>query len=209
VSFRRSGFVASIAVTVASMSACSATKTAVVYVDPVTARGTISAGYVVTAREQGSCTYGTTVLEASPLPVYSCLVGRVAYLTCWFLKGNGDQKTASALCQLVPWDKRAVQVITASRPPTPLRASTKTSLDWPWAVALTTGTKCMPQPGGGQVVRGKGIVDYFCASTKQGLLGHADRATAFWTFQSVRQNHNGGFAAGPMVHVSEAWFVGT
>ncbi|HET9058421.1 MAG TPA: hypothetical protein VFN61_00760 [Acidimicrobiales bacterium] len=199
------GIVASIAVTAPSVCGCATPKTEVAYANPVTARGTISPGYVVTARDKGSCTYGTTVLEASPLPVYSCVAGHAGYVTCWYLKGDRDQKTAFALCQKVPWDKSAVEVITASKPPS--GGGTKTNLDWPWAVALTTGAKCMPQPGGGQVVPGKGIVDYFC-STRLGLIGHVDRTAALWTFESARQSPSGVFVAGPIVHVSEVWYAG-
>jgi hypothetical protein len=182
--------------------------TTVVYANPVTARGAISLGYVVTAREHGICAYGPTVLESSPLPVYWCGVGRVGYETCWFLKSNQDRRFAAALCQDVPWVRRAVEVVTSSVPATPRGSGTKTNLDWPWAVKLTTGVICMPQPGGGELFQGKGIVDYFCSGSKQALLASANRATALWSFESVRQLSNGGFAVGPVVHVSEAWFAG-
>lgn len=183
-------------------------KTLVVYTNPVTARGVVSPGYAITAKRHGTCTYGTTALEGSPVPVYSCAVGRSLYLTCWFLKSKHVHTSASALCQVVPWVKTAIEVTTNSMPSAPRGAHQPISLNWPWAVKLTTGVRCVPQPGGGTLFPGKGVVDYYCHPGKEALLGHANRTNALWALESVRQTSKGTFVAGPLVHVSEAWFAG-
>jgi hypothetical protein len=182
--------------------------TSISYISVVTKAGHLSTGYEVSQLEHGSCEYGSTVLESSLIPVYMCVTHQSTYLTCWYL-ARSKRHTAMAVCLPLPWSKYVVEVSTTTVPVTPVHAGATTNLNWPWAVELTTGTRCLPGPGPGPVVSGLGIVDYYCGSPAFGLLNHADRAHALWTFKSVRESRSGRYVLAGQVTVQRAWFAGS
>lgn len=189
-----------------AVGGCSGTRTAIIFTSPVDNAGRPAPNIKVTAIRQGTCEYGSLVLVSSPLPVYMCTDSHNAYQTCWYTSAFAARPTA--ICQLVPWSKSVVEVRTPAVPLTPRAGGTKTDLNWPWAVQLTSGQKCAASPGGGQPVAGGGILDYFCGGLALGLLNHADRSTALWTFRTVHRSRRGLYVRGAIVSIAQAWFAG-
>jgi hypothetical protein len=199
------GILCSFLVALPPYPAASPARTLVTYVSVIDGAGRLAAGYEVRDVEHGSCEYGSNILESSPIPVYMCATNQSTYLTCWYLARSKPQ-SATAVCLPLPWSRYVTEVSTAGVPTTPAHAGTRTN--WPWAVQLTTGERCLPGPGPAPVVSGLGTIDYYCGGPALGLLNHADRAHLLWTFRSVRESPAGKYAAAAQVAVRRAWFAG-
>jgi hypothetical protein len=201
------GIVCSIITASSALVAPPPTRTLVTYISVINGAGRLNPGYEVRGLEHGSCEYGSPALESSPIPVYMCATDGSTYLTCWYLAPTRPN-SAIAACLPLLWSKYVTEVSTTAVPVTPVHAGTSTNLNWPWAVQLTTGKRCLPGPGPGQVISGLGIVDYYCGGPAFGLLDHANRNHALWTFKSVRESTSGKYVLAGQIAVGRAWFAG-
>ena len=112
--------------------------------------------------------------------------------------------TATVLCMTEPWQTSVVKIVTPGLPG--VSAASGTDLDFPWAVQLTTGQRCLAVQGAHSDYKGKAI-DFGCQNSGLELLRGVDRSRALWSYQSVQQNGSA-LAPGPAVYVSIAWFGG-
>jgi hypothetical protein len=201
------GIVCSILMASSAFPVPSPMRTLLTYISVINGAGRLSPGYEVRQVEHGSCEYGSPVLESSPIPVYMCATNQSTYLTCWYL-APPKPHSATAACLPLPWSRDVTEISTTAVPVTPVHAGTRTNLDWPWAVQLTTGKRCLPGPGPGQVISGLGVVDYYCGGPAFGLVNYADRDHSLWTFKSVRVSRSGKYVLAGQVAVGRAWFAG-
>ena len=174
--------------------------TSVVYVAPVGSHEEPIPGLPVSQTLDGSCVSGSDSVQG---PVYRCFSGNYVYDPCWAV-ATAKIPTATVLCMADPWQASVVKIVTQGLPG--VSAASGTDLDFPWAVQLTTGQRCLAVQGAHDDYKGKAI-DFGCQDSGLELLRGVDRSRALWSFQSVQQNGSV-LTPGPAVYVSIAWFGG-
>ena len=174
--------------------------TSVVYVAPVGSLEQPVPGLPVSRTLDGSCVSGSDSVQG---PVYRCFSGNYVYDPCW-AAATATIPTAAVLCMTAPWQASVVKIVTPGLPG--VSAASGTDLDFPWAVQLTTGQRCLAVQGAHDHYNGK-AVDFGCQGSGLGLLRGADRSRALWSYQSVQQDGSAR-TPGPAVYVSIAWFGG-
>ena len=174
--------------------------TSVVHVAPVGSLEQPIPGLPVSQTLDGSCVSGSDSVQG---PVYRCFSGNYVYDPCWAV-ATAKIPTATVLCMTEPWQASVVKIVTPGLPG--VSAASGTDLDFPWAVQLTTGQRCLAVQGAHGDYKGKAI-DFGCQNSGLELLRGVDRSRALWSYQSVQQNGSA-LAPGPAVYVSIAWFGG-
>lgn len=173
--------------------------TRVAYGAPVNITGQPLPAITVSTATRGSCNFGSDVIV--DVEVYRCFSGNGVYDPCWADTAGG------VLCMPAPWSTTAVNIPTSGiAPGVDVQA---TELDFPWAVDLTSGARCVAVQGAHGTYQGKAI-DFGCTGGPipgLSLLRGIDRSGPNWTYQSIVVSGST-MVAGPTVSVATAWYAG-
>jgi hypothetical protein len=128
----------------------------------------IRAGFVIAARERGSC--WNVSLVTSRNDAWRCMVGNDIYDPCF---SNGAKSAVA--CADDAFSKRLTMI--ALTKPLPSREPGDDA-PWPWGLVLANGARCVMTTGATDAVDDMRL-NYFCSSGGW-VLGEVDRSTQPW-----------------------------
>jgi hypothetical protein len=158
---------------------------------PFDADGTLRAGLSVTRGVPGECTTGSYIV----VDAYRCFAGNRIYSVCYLDERN--PATPSLLCVASPWARSAVR-LTFDEDPDGSYGAKPGGL--PWALELSSGTRCVWVGGATTVVQGRRL-NYGCFDGRV-LFGSPDTTRSTWRIRAARDGDGRGMRK---VAIRTAW----
>lgn len=156
-----------------------AARTAVATFSPFAGDGTLRGGLRATPEYGGSCASGSFMVSGAD--VFRCFAGNAIRDPCYVddLAGNDDRSVV--VCVATPWDRSVVRLRISGDLDSAFGARANAP---PWALRLSSGTRCVFLEGATTVVRGQRL-NYGCGNGRW-LIGTPDRGRPTWRIRQVR-----------------------
>jgi hypothetical protein len=158
---------------------------------PFDADGTLREGLSVTRGGTGECTTGSYIVVGA----FRCFAGNRIYGVCYL--DDRDPESPSLLCVSSPWARSAVRLTFDEDPDSSYGAKPG---GLPWALELSSGTRCVWVGGATTVVGGRRL-NYGCVNGRV-LFGAPDTSRSNWRIRLARDGEGRGMRE---VAIRAAW----
>jgi hypothetical protein len=173
--------------------------TQLVSMAPVDSRSHLKPGFTVAASLTGTCAPGSDVVSGA----YRCFGtdGGGVFDPCWYDAAKPATPTVDCLDD--PWTTQVTRIVVLRLDPI---QGTGSPRDYPWAVMLTNGARCVASQGAHGNYQGR-VIDYQCGANLQVLRG-LHQIESQWTVDTVIPAAGGtSYQAGPVIGVTTAYLA--